>query len=356
MSRRVVGYGVLALAAIMAAPSPALGQLFGPAGASTTAEDYRVDLAIPDAPAFELLGGDHGAILRPNTLQELSVAFSQFRGGEGSFQVPGGLAVEFSPALLLSSSDLESTSYQAKKLLYNLRISIATSADSLTDRPSSAAFGLRWTLVNEADMGLDPMFMSDQQVTPITEQMVLVYQAARDRQGPVGEIVLTEDERATIERLADEIRARWADRYWNAESVELALGTRASGLGEGGSAARVDRFGLFATYARGFGDWGQLVLGGRLGAERAVGEDDYSQSIGVGGRFYAGSNRHKAFFEIQQSIEEGEDDDLLINAGAEVRIHDWIWAVGSFGIEDVGEGEEDRGVASFSLKTALPRL
>ncbi|NIS35172.1 MAG: hypothetical protein GWO04_36850, partial [Actinobacteria bacterium] len=62
------------------------------------------------------------------------------------------------------------------------------------------------------------------------------------------------------------------------------------------------------------GDWGQLVLGGRLGAERAVGEDDYSQSIGVGGRFYAGSNRHKAFFEIQQSIEEGEDDDLLINA------------------------------------------
>ncbi len=87
-----------------------------------------------------------------------------------------------------------------------------------------------------------------------------------------------------------------------------------------------------------------------------MGEDDYSQSIGVGGRFYAGSNRHKAFFEIQQSIEEGEDDDLLINAGAEVRIHDWIWAVGSFGIEDVGEGEEDRGVASFSLKTALPRL
>lgn len=350
---------LLASPTLIGLPSPADAQVFGQAP-SPFAQDYRVDVAVPDAPAFEMLQVGQSSILRPNTLQKLAIAFSDFRDADGSFQVPGDFAVEFSPAILLAGDDLDRATYEQKKLLHNLRISLATATDSLGGgAPSQAAFGLRLTVVNEADMALDPAFISSQQVTPLTRQILIVYQAARDRQvqagiAPTEPIVLTEDERETVDRLSEEIKARWTARHWNAESLEFAFGVRATGLDAAASDARVDRYGVFATYANGLGGWGQIILGGRAGAERDDAQSSFSQALSLGARLYLGSNRHKVFLEAQQSIQEGEDGELLLNGGAELRLTDWIWAVGAIGVDDVSSDEGSNSTLTFSLKSAFP--
>jgi hypothetical protein len=348
------------LAAIgLAAPYSLSSQsIFSQAGPSPFAAAYRADLAVPDAPAFSLLQVDPSTILRPNTVQDLALAFSQFRGEDGGIDVPRAFALEFSPALLIAGPDLSRASYRKKRLLYNLRLSAAALNDSTAAAVDAVAFGARITLANEADLRLDDSFTQDQQVTPLTTAMVNVYQAARDRQVDAGlpidaPIVLNTEEQREIERLSDEIRKRWADRYWNARALEVALGARASTRDGGGASPRIAEVGLWGTYATGFGDWGQLLIGARAGADRAPDEASFRQSASAATRLYLGTNSYKAFIELEQLVREGSTAAPFVNSGAEIRLAEWIWASLSLGLRGGDSGSET--VTSFRLKSAFPR-
>ncbi len=127
--RRATWFAIAALALSVAAGANA--QIVRATGLSPFVKDYKIDFAIPDAPAFKLLEVDQSAILRPQTVRDLAVVLDGFRGEGNAFVVPRQLGVEFSPGLLIGGGQLHLTDYAARKALYALRLSGATNRDSL---------------------------------------------------------------------------------------------------------------------------------------------------------------------------------------------------------------------------------
>jgi hypothetical protein len=168
-------------------------------------------------------------------------------------------------------------------------------------------------------------------------------------------VIYTKAETDEIEELSDVIRQRWADRHWNARAIDIAIGLRASALDDQGSDTKFTAFGARAPYGYGFGDWGQLLVGGRAAAERNHGDDDFVQVLGLGLRLYLGSNALKGFIELQNEVRESANAELFFNSGAEVRVADWIWGAASLGFARDPEGGTTTRT-SLKLNTSFPRL
>jgi hypothetical protein len=353
--KRINALSILLLAIPMAGES----QVFGPPD-STFARDYRVDMAIPEMPAFKLLDVSSGTILRPGIPSELNTIVSSFFN-DGNIRLPKSLAIETSPALLISGSRLNRATYKQQKLLHALRFSAAVrQGDEEVGR--DIAFGLRLGLVNEADLRLDDSFADEDTtllITPLLRRINDIHSRALERLGPpgqrVGPPIYSKAERDEIDELSAMIRQRWAARHWNARAIDVAIGVRANSLDDQGRDTRVDGLAAWATYADGFGDWGQLLVGAHAGAQRTRDDDAYVQSLGFGVRLYVGTNLIKGFVEVQNELQEDSRSDLFANSGAEVRLFDWIWAAGSLGFaRDPDGGTTTR--TSLKFNTSFPRL
>lgn len=339
---------------------PAIGMVARVLGAQAVPAfaAYQVDFSVPDAPAYVLVQADPSAILRPQTVRELAVALSGFRTPDGSLSLPRAAAIEFSPGLLITNGRLTAASYSARKLLFSTRVSLATRRDSTTGAPTRLALGLRLSLANEADFKTDTGYPPELGVTDLTKRILDIYNAApllkpNERPGPENPRVPTAEQQSQIERFEREIRERWAIRYWNADILDVAIALGAQAVDSTGRDPKLHAFSLWASYAKGLGRWGQALFGIRMGTARDSAGVPYRQSANLAARVYAGSNRGKAFAEVQQSWTENASTEWLLNSGLELRVAKGIWVVFSLGIEQPG-GASPRSVAAFKLNTGLP--
>jgi hypothetical protein len=359
MRRALLSVLIVCAAAFTPADAQVVATQAGTSNSPFT-KDYKVDFAIPDAPAFKLLEVNQSAILRPQTVKALAVAVSGFRGQNNTFVVPREFAVEASPALLIGGRLLPVATYNQKKALYATRVSGATRRDSAGR--SQLALGLRYSLVDEQDLRTDTAFVSDQQVTPLTRRMVDVYRAARRRIGPLDDqgnplpIVLNEEEQKQIDSLNTEIKRIFAARYWNAKSAEVAFGARASTLDSLARDPKFDELAAWATYAHPLAKMGQLLLGVKLGSARDT-TNAWERSNAIAGRLYIGSNEAKLFGEAQQAISPGRvTADWLLNGGVEFRIPRVGWITASGGVESGRDGSRPRALTAFAFKSEIPGL
>ena len=347
---------------LMAAASLGAQVVPGPAGASNSpfTRDYKVDFAIPDAPAFKLLEVNESAILRPQTVKALALALSDFRGEGGQFVVPKEFAIEASPALLIGGRYLKVATYNQSKWLYATRVSGATKRD--TAGRSHLSMGLRYSLVDEQDLRTDTAFIRNEQVTPLTDQMLAAYRSARRRLGPVDDqgrpipIVLNEAEQEQIDSLNREIKRIFAARNWNARSTELAIAARASSIDSMGTDPKFDELAAWGTYAHPLAKAAQLLVGVKLGTRRDT-NAVWVRSNAIAGRVYIGSNEAKLFAEGQQALNAGQSTaDWLFNSGVEFRIPNVGWVNASAGIESGANGAKPRALTSFKFKAEVPGL
>ena len=348
--RRATRFAIAALALSVAAGAHA--QIARATGLSPFVKDYKIDFAIPDAPAFKLLEVDQSAILRPQTVRDLAVVLDGFRGEGNAFVVPRQLGVEFSPGLLIGGGQLQLTDYAARKALYALRLSGATNRDSLNH--GQLAAGIRFSIVDEQDIRSKGGGGTDPVVTAFTQSILSVYRAARIRAGaPPAPIILDEGERARVEAVGDSIKRYWADTYWNASSLELALGARARTVDSLGHDPMLDEAAGWVTYASGLQGWGQLLLGAKLGASRDT-SDRFHAANTLAARLYVGSNALKGFVEGQQALASSTDARWLLNSGVELQVPNVGWINASAGYASPPSGGRGRIISSFEFKAAFP--
>ncbi|MEP6732501.1 MAG: hypothetical protein ABJE10_17785 [bacterium] len=326
-------------------------QLVQATGLSPFAKDYKIDFAIPDAPAFKLLEVDQSAILRPQTARDLTVALDGFRGNSNSFVIPKQFGVELSPGLLVGSGQLKVSDYATKKYLYATRFSGAASRDSLNH--GQLAAGVRFSLVDEQDMRNKGAAGSDVEVTRLTASILSVYTAVRRRVGPAAALTLNEEEKTAVKALSDSIKQYWADKYWNANSLEFALGARARTADSLGHDPKVDETAAWLTYANGLQGWGQFLFGAKVGAARDS-TGSFQSSNTFAARLYLGSNDIKAFVEGQQALASKTQAQWLVNSGVEARLPTVGWINASAGYASNPTGGKPRLISSFKFKTAVP--
>lgn len=320
---------------------------------SKFAKDYKVDFAIPDAPAFKLLQVDESAILRPQTVRDLTLALDGFRGNNNAFVVPRQFAIEASPGLLIGSGTLKLTDYNAKKFLYATRFSGATGRDSL-NRGQLAA-GVRFSFVDEQDLRSKGAGGTDTTITKFTERIRDIYVAAQLRARPPAPLILADEEKAAIKALNDSIKDYWAERYWNATSVEFAFGARALTADSLGHNPKIDEVAGWLTYANGLKGWGQFLFGAKIGSARDS-NGGFHASNTLATRLYIGSNVLKGFVEGQEAVSSTTDSKWLVNSGVEIRLSGVGWINASAGYASAVNGGDPRVISSFKFKTALPGI
>lgn len=340
------------------------------------ASTYRVDFALPDAPAFVLLDESPSDILRPSTVREFAVDLSSFVDtSTGGFTIPQAFALEFSPGLLIGGHDLTLREYQATPWLYRMRLSAGTKRLSGATAPSELAVGIRTSFIDKSDLRTNKTLLK--QVTDITDQMlVVVASAVGPGTGDGAEVIdpsqLSASQRATIDSLNGVLQKtilaaqQKAAEQWNAPALDLAVAALFSSKDSLASGLQTADVSGWLTYAAGFGTWGQLLLGGKAGMARANGplgdsttdsasSSTFDLTATVSSRLYIGTNNYKAFAELQWA-DVHDTNTLLINGGGEAMLRSGLWISFGGGVQrNLDAGTWDV-ISKFSVKLGLPFL
>src|SRR5712692_3518159 len=262
---------------------------------------YAIDFAVPDGPAFTLLGVTPSTILRPTTVKEVTAAVSDFIGGGSSLSIPRAFAIELAPALLIGGGSLSLQRYQANPALYRLRISAATRRSDGNGSPTQIALGVRVNLVDDADLRTKPDYIA--KVTAITDQINQIFAERRALERPAEGAVsgvlspdsLPPDLKKQVADLQGTLEKAWADSTWNARVLELAAGLSARAADSLGHDLSTQAFAGWATFGTGIGKWGQLLVGGQASTARDSVTREFHAVGSLGARFLVGTNVYKGF-------------------------------------------------------------
>ncbi len=318
------------------------------------AAKYQIDFAVPDGPAFTILGITPSTIVRPTTVRELAAAVSDFIGGGSTLSIPRAFAIELAPALLIGGGSLSLPRYQAAPALYRLRVSAATRR-SEGSAPTEIALGLRVNLIDQADLRTNPAYI--ERITKVTDQINQIFAAQRMAIGPPSDSAVSHlltpdslppDLKNQVADLQGSLEKAWADSTWNSRVLEVAAGMSARAADSLGHDLSTRAFAAWATFGTGFGTWGQLLVGGQLSSTRDSVTRDFHALGSLGGRFIIGTNAYKGFVEAQQTWQTGYNP-WLLNAGGEARLIKGAWVSFGAGLKSQAGGKTDL-VTNFAFK------
>jgi hypothetical protein len=382
----------LVIAALALFPVGASGQ-----APAALARMYRLDFAIPDAPAFELLEVDPSTILRPTTVRELGLAVSDFAGDGSALTIPKAFALEVAPALIIGGPKLTTEAYRARLWLYRFRVSVATRQAEPGDRPTALALGLRASLVDRADLRTLPDSLWRQPLTAgakillhasqeLQDTLVLlgldpegaasladsVTQGADRRKWPTIENMPSDsiifalvdsvlapsslEELQKIEPRLQERRGKLQESLWNAFAIDAAFGISANGTDADGEDLRVEQYGVWLSLSAPVTRHGQLLLGAREGGQRDSLTAEMRFAGTINGRLYLGRNYAKFFVEGQSKLMDDRSPVFLLNSGGEIRPPFGGWVTLSAGIEFNRNTRSNDLVTNFAYKFGFPSL
>ena len=115
-------------------------------------QSFDIDLAVPDTPAFAILGLSPDNIVRPTTPKELALGLLNGSDRNGTLQT--GIAIDTVPYLLFTGDALSLAAYRDSiptRLLANTQLSLATAKASDDSEAVRLAVGLRVTPWNLGD-------------------------------------------------------------------------------------------------------------------------------------------------------------------------------------------------------------
>lgn len=331
-----------------------------------TVGDFKLNFAVPDNPAFKILGKDPSNILRPANLEELTTTISDLNGGS-SLVLPESFALEISPNLLKNRKlELDKYNSETNLLWRTLRISLGTSRTSEDMGRTDLGVGLRFSIINEGEYKTDSEYQNE--LDKILKGDVRLRQILAEEYFKCNEIKRSDlarnpdlekqqlqyiDDKIKytykdfVNAQIDSLKKEFEDKNWNAQKLDFAAAAR--GLSPDSLAKNVEfkAFSVWLTYANGkkwFDDWGQILFGvnykyDELNIER-------NSLLSFNSRFYVGKNRLKGFAEAQYEIQSFQNQNAwLLNTGFEINIVGNLWADVSFGWEYMEADENIDGSA-----------
>lgn len=322
----------------------------------TQTQKYRVNFAVPDAPAFKLLGTDPSHILRPITVRELAIGLSDFLRWDNTLALPKSFAIEFSPGLLIGGKTLTLAKYQKHPQIYRTRLSIATTRPEEGSSATTLAVGIRVTQIDESDLRIDKSYISQATVMAAKITDILAEERERIGLGPSDtseEIKDLPEVKKQIDAILSSFTGKWADEKWNARILEWAIALRANSLDSLGSNLKLDNLSVWSTSAYGFGTWGQLLFGLYGAYERELPDGDYKPSVSLASRLYIGTNQYKVFAEAQSFWKQERKPNWLLNGGGEIKLSGNIWVDFSAGAEYSRDTRKTRLITQFRLKYGI---
>jgi len=340
--------------------------------------EYRVNFAIPNSPAFNILNVYPSNILRPSNTKEISVIASGFRNS-GNLIIPNSFALEIAPWLLLSSrkslSDYQKSAW--KRLLYNTSVSIASQRNDLEAASTTAsdlAAGLRVSIAGkggdikkETEFLAQYVFAPKEKLMAKRDSLLKVFIKEKNINKPFEDsdtVIKKEFEQFLKEKYyqanEDKVNAdirqaigRYKIENWNHSSTDIAIAWRGFSEDSLLENTKSHNVYLWFTQAIRLQKWGQLLIGLNYQLQSLQSDTSFSNII-IPARLYAGTNRIKGFLELQYEYDGNlEESAYLANFGSELNILDGLWAVINAGAEKKGN-RPVQFVSNFSIRFTLP--
>lgn len=354
----------------------------------------NVDLAVPESPAFTVLGLTPETVVRPNSPRQFATALLSGVDRNGNFQ--SGTALDTVPYLLLAGKELTLKRYQAS---YKLRLASRTQFSFATTKGASdddksvrLSLGLRMTLWDKGDPRNDSELMNcfDDASRKYLAALVIPDILPLDQLPPTA----TEDEKlasvrawaryeqqeaaANPTRLAESeaCRADARKRNWNKSSWIVAYAPSwISTTGETKN-FKWNGGGIWTSVAYGFEGFpglekhSQIIFHGRYRSNEQVpdpakqGSFLSQDSLFFGTRVRVGNENSTGSFEgvFVRSRPEGKsfDNSARYSVGLERRIAENLWFALAFGGENGRADGRNKGFIltsfkwGFSEKSMLP--
>ena len=342
----------------------------------------RLDLDVPDSPAFAVLGIAPQNVINPDTPAELASAFILGDDGNGNGQE--GLALEFRPYLIAMGEDITIGDYYHNQWLSRTSISFARSnGRDDSDRTDRTALGLSFTPIDKRDP-LTSRKVNDCVESPDDISIELAAKlvdaigertAAQAAGDPVAEaeaqakIDALEDQqnrfmsgerKKVLEERLDTCLTDHQEASRNAAQLQLGIAYHESevvDINESGAAAWV-------SYAHPLGG-GSLIAHLRYSDSLVVADADNPGQYSIkdeslaGLRYRRGDDRRAILFEasyVDEQDQAGLLDDSFstVLVGAEFRLFDELWIQIAFG-DTFGSNQDSSAAVSGQFRWAASK-
>ena len=354
----------------------------------------NVDLAVPESPAFTVLGLTPETVVRPNSPRQFATALLNGVDRNGNFQT--GTALDTVPYLLLAGKELTLRQYQTS---YKLRLASRTQFSFATTKGASEedksvrlSLGLRMTLWDKGDPRLDEELMDcfDATSTKYLASLVIPSVLPLDQLPPnapadvklrsVREWAAYEQREAQANPIrleeSETCRVESRKRNWNKSSWIIAYAP--SWISTSGQTKNFkwNGGGVWTSVAYGFEGFpglekhSQIIFHGRYRNNEQVpdpankGAFIGQDSLFFGARVRVGNENSTGSFEgvFLRSRPEGKsfDNSARYSIGVERRIAENLWFALAFGGENGRADGRNKGFVltsfrwGFSEKRPLP--
>lgn len=358
---------------------------------TTLVKFYKVDFAVPDLPAFNILGTSPSDILRPTDVKSLSVVTSEFYNGS-TIVLPKTFSMEAAPFMLAKNNTLTLKEYDNNKWLYNFRLSIGTNTSEINKiKYSNLAVGARFVLIDDGDLKNDKSYRKklwESTAIEVNVENILKKEFCDSVNKPLLQVITDEVLNKKMEKYIasnkekrikeidvsgyylkelEKTKEEYKKANWNKQKLEIAyafLGSSSDSLVKN---IKSKKHSAWISYANPLGTkWGQLLVGANfsyvfadsLNKETTQTVNFRYSTFSTAIRLYFGSNRFKGFVEGQGKRNWlYKKNDCLFNLGSEINIRDGIWMVFNAGVnwnDFSSKNSKSSFYSGFNLKFTIP--
>ncbi len=356
--------GVIVLAGLVAA---CIAGAQPPAARPETAVGKLVvDWAVPESPAFVVLGATPQTVSRPSSPQQLATSLLNGVDQNGNFQT--GVALDTQPYLLLYGHRVSYRAYAdnpVTRFLSRLQLSLGTTKGANeADKSAKLAVGFRFTVFDKGDQ-----YLNERLARCIADAQAEALQSAGVPPPPGNAAAEAEFKKkllAAVEPLEAKCRASDAEDYrksrWNNSSMVVGVAPSWSSTTGNTSDLAWNGGAVWVSVAYGFEgtpaleDNSQLIFHYRYRSKEQApdplraGEFLEQDSSVLGARWRFGNADTTGSFEYvflrRDMARGGSDDSHRIGLGAERRLAGNLWLGVTLGTE---RGRVDRSNKAFVL-------
>lgn len=310
----------------------------------------RFRTAVPESPAFTVLGVSPDLVGRPTSVRDLGVALLTGVGPDGGLRQ--GFALDVTPWVFVPGLAIPLSDYRSSTLargLANLQLSLGTVTSQGDSAATDFAIGLRTTLFDGTD-AMQHRAFTDPVAGALRQCVATVPPGLPEEEG-----------RLAVQACADSVMAAawdawgaYSAEHWNAGFLALGAGLAATLPDSRPDGGRYGGARAWIVGGVGVGRSAQLL--GQLAVRDvpSVGGAPATREWSWGGRLLYGSAAFHAFGEVvgvSISDPEGRDGTgASWSAGLELRLTEGLWATTGFGQRFEGLGQPERLVVLLGLK------
>lgn len=307
----------------------------------------NLDYAIPNSPAFNILGTEPGDILKPTSVRAVAVSVGNYFMSNGGV-IPKALAVEISPLLLNGKQSLQD--YNDHLFWSRFRLSFGTAQQN--SGGYKVAQGVKFTIIDKSDLRANKVFLENLATfamgTSVSVNAVLKKYADENPVHPylfyrnkfetdtafkklimskIKTIVVNDKSinADTIGKYRDLIKKQ----LWNAPIVEIGIASLQSSKDSLMNNLRFSKVGFWGTAALPvFKTDGQFLIGIKAGLRDSL---VWKSELSLGSRLYYGNNNTRGFLQADyQHIDNGNQ--YVLGMGCLFNVTNGVWAQAGFNI------------------------